>query len=278
MPTMCVGLNCFISLLLFTFEFAGQHADFMHCVHASRYSSMWCCTTWSLVYDSVDSKARPLLLRRKSIGANNSLQSMPGAAGRWAEGEESEVGLASSLAREARSVFVGGKQFGLSLGGIARDLAVLVIPSDHTAFSCLLCFLSSKRLQGDKAMVEQKAVRAALVFCGVLAARSVKIPMIFAFCASNALLPAVKHTLYPTHPHTTPKWMGKKKASQQHLKQPSTTAVQAWSGMFPGTNTQPLCGPWCRCWKHAFVRPILLVTAAAANTALAAGEQELILA
>eukprot|EP00983_Pelagomonas_calceolata_P055222 1144052-Pelagomonas_calceolata.AAC.2 len=47
----------------------------------------------AVVYDSVDSKARPFLLRRQSNGTDSSMQSMPGAAGRWAEGKESEVGL-----------------------------------------------------------------------------------------------------------------------------------------------------------------------------------------
>eukprot|EP00983_Pelagomonas_calceolata_P082150 1155833-Pelagomonas_calceolata.AAC.4 len=46
----------------------------------------------AVVYDSVDSKARPFLLHRQSNGTNGSTQGMPGAAGRWAEGEESEVG------------------------------------------------------------------------------------------------------------------------------------------------------------------------------------------
>ncbi|KAF5832422.1 hypothetical protein DUNSADRAFT_11704 [Dunaliella salina] len=44
------------------------------------------------VYDSVDSKARPLLLRRQFNGTESS-RGMPGAPGRWAMGEESEAGL-----------------------------------------------------------------------------------------------------------------------------------------------------------------------------------------
>eukprot|EP00983_Pelagomonas_calceolata_P022515 709311-Pelagomonas_calceolata.AAC.1 len=46
----------------------------------------------AVVYDSVDSKARPFLLRRLSNGTNGGTQGMPGAPGSWAAGEESEVG------------------------------------------------------------------------------------------------------------------------------------------------------------------------------------------
>ncbi|KAF5832417.1 hypothetical protein DUNSADRAFT_11700 [Dunaliella salina] len=48
----------------------------------------------AIVYDSVSSKAHPFLLHLKSDGTEQeSRQGMPGAAGRWAEGQESEAGL-----------------------------------------------------------------------------------------------------------------------------------------------------------------------------------------
>ncbi|KAF5827471.1 hypothetical protein DUNSADRAFT_614 [Dunaliella salina] len=47
----------------------------------------------AVVYDSVDSKARPFLLRRQFDKTKDSMQSMPGAPGRWTEGTESEEGL-----------------------------------------------------------------------------------------------------------------------------------------------------------------------------------------